>query len=142
MNNLVDRELIAIKLQELERYVSQLKKHRGIITDSLENDLDKAWTIQHGLQISIQVVLDTGNHLLAAEGISVKEYAEIFPQLAQLQVIPKDYAASVKGMAGLRNILVHEYSELDMDIIVDVVNNHLDDFSLFANYVIRYIEKE
>lgn len=142
MNTLVDKELLTVKLQKLERYLMHLKKHEGVDADCLENDLDQAWIILHGLQICIQVVLDIGNHLLAEAGVSVKEYADIFPQLARLEIIPDDYALSIKGMAGLRNLLVHEYAELDMDKIVDVLNNRLDDFRFFSACVMKYMEKE
>ncbi len=138
---MVDKDLLNSKLQELERYITQLSKHRGVTSDKLANDLDEAWIIQHGLLLCIQVVLDMGNHILADAGVSVNEYADIFPQLGRLGVIPEDYAVSIKGMAGLRNLLVHEYSELDMDTLAGVVNNRLNDFTRFGTYVLKYMEK-
>lgn len=138
---MVDKELLSFKLQELERYLAQLKKHQGVTADLIEKDLDQAWIIQHGLQLCIQVVLDIGNHLLAEAGVSINEYADIFMELARLNIIPEDYALSIRGMAGLRNLLVHEYSTLDMDKLVDALNNRLDDFSKFGAYVVEYIEQ-
>lgn len=136
---LVDVELVELKLRELDRYLAQLKKHQGVTASELSKDLDKAWTIEHGLQLSIQVVLDIGNHVLAAEGTTVNEYAHIFSELARLKVIPEEYAQSVKGMAGFRNLLVHEYATIDMVKLTDVLNNNLEDFSLFASYIADYL---
>jgi len=45
---MVDKELLSLKLQELERYLAQLKKHQGVTADLIEKDLDQAWIIQHG----------------------------------------------------------------------------------------------
>ncbi len=129
-----------MKMQELEKYLNQLKKYRGITPEELKNNLEKLWAVQHGLQLCIQVVLDTGNHILAEAGVPIKEYADIFPELARLDVIPTDYAENVKGMAGLRNLLVHEYSELDLQKIAEVINTSLDDFSLFGSYMLAYLE--
>lgn len=136
---MVDVELVQLKLQELDRYLHQLKKHQGVTAADLKQDLDKAWTIQHGLQLSIQIVLDIGNHILAAAGITVHEYADIFLELAQQRIIPEDYASSIKGMAGLRNLLVHEYTGIDMIKLVEVLNNRLGDFSMYASYVAAYL---
>lgn len=141
MGRLVDQELLTAKLQELERYLKNLKKYQGISSNVLENDLDQLWIIQRGLQLCIQLVLDIGNHILAEAGISVREYAEIFPELARLKVISEEFARSAKGMAGLRNLLVHEYSELDMDKLVEVLNNRLDDFRRFSVFVAKYMEQ-
>lgn len=107
----------------------------------MESDLDKAWIVQHGLQLCIQVVFDIGNHILADAGVPIREYTEIFPELARLTVIPEDFSRSVKGMAGLRNILVHEYAGLDMKRLADVLNNRLDDFSIFAAAVMNYLNE-
>lgn len=135
----VDVALVELKLHELNRYLVQLSKHQGSTAADLEDDLDKTWTIQHGLQLVIQVVLDIGNHILAAEGITVGAYADIFVELARLKVIPEEFAHSVKGMAGLRNLLVHEYTEVEMARLVDILNNRLNDFRLFAVYIANYL---
>jgi uncharacterized protein YutE (UPF0331/DUF86 family) len=138
---LVDKDLLTTKLQELERYLSQLRKHQGVAAEDLDNDLDKAWIIERGLQLSIQLVLDIGNHILAEAGVSVQEYADILPQLAKLGIIPDDYAKSVKGMAGFRNLLVHEYSEIDNEKLADFINFNLNDFYLFCKHVASYVEQ-
>lgn len=96
MGRLLDQELVHLKMQELEKYLNQLKKYRGITAEELEENLEKLWAVQHGLQLSIQVVLDTGNHILAEAGVSIKEYSDIFPELARLEIIPADYAENVK----------------------------------------------
>jgi len=139
---LVDKELILFKLQELERYLTQLKKHQGVTADHLDNSLDQAWIIQHGLQLSIQLVLDIGNHILAGAGNPAQDYSSIFDKLAQIDVIPAEFAESIKSMAGLRNILVHEYTEIDMEKLADLLNNRLGDFSKFAVYVMNYLENK
>jgi uncharacterized protein YutE (UPF0331/DUF86 family) len=54
--------------RKLDRYLSQLRKHQGVTAEKLDNDLDKAWIVERGLQLSIQLVLDIGNHILAEEG--------------------------------------------------------------------------
>ena len=139
---LVDKELVLLKLQELDRYLTQLKKHHGLKTEQLDNNLDQSWIIQHGLQLSIQLVLDIGNHILAAAGEPAQDYSKIFEKLAQIEVLPADFAQSIKSMAGLRNILIYEYTAVDMEKLADLLNNRLDDFSIFADHVMNYLEKE
>ncbi len=140
MARLVDKELVLLKLQDLDRYLTQLKKHQGVTADHLDSNLDQAWIVQHGLQLSIQLVLDIGNHILAAAGNPAQDYSRIFDKLAQIDVIPAEFAESIKSMAGLRNILVHEYTEVDMEKLADLLNNRLGDFSRFAAYVMNYLE--
>ena len=44
-------------------------------------------------------------------------------------------ATNLKKMIGLRNIAVHDYKELNMDIVEAVINNHLVDFELFISEI-------
>ena len=44
-------------------------------------------------------------------------------------------------MAGLRNILVHEYVDIDLTKIYEILHKHLDDFYNFINYINQFIEK-
>ncbi len=134
--------MVELKLQELHRCLSQLKKHQGVTATELEKDLEKAWVVQHGLQLSIQVVLDIGGHILAAEGVTVQEYEDVFLELARLEVIPEEYAHEIKGMAGFRNLLVHEYAKVDMNRVAEILNNRLYDFSSFASFVMDYLSKK
>ncbi|KYH31613.1 type VII toxin-antitoxin system HepT family RNase toxin [Neomoorella mulderi] len=136
---MVDAGVVQQKLQQLERYLRQLEKHKNAKALELEQDLDLAWIVEHGLQLSIQVVLDIGTHILAEEGITVDEYSDIFGELAKLGVLPEKFARDISGMAGFRNILVHEYGKVDMEKVADIMKNHLDDFRQFARYVIKYI---
>lgn len=45
-------------------------------------------------------------------------------------------------MAGLRNLLVHEYAGIDLERIAAFINNNLGDFNHFASYVLNYLEQE
>ena len=139
---MVNLKLANKKLKELEKYIKNLQKHEGTDMSELENNLDKMWAIERGLQLSIQVILDLGNHIISDEGISVDNYSEIFTELAKLNIIPEDYAARIKGMAGFRNILVHEYAEVDLDILLEVLNNNLADFKKFATYIGNYLNQQ
>ncbi|MFW5979647.1 MAG: type VII toxin-antitoxin system HepT family RNase toxin [Halanaerobium sp.] len=137
---MVDRKLIINKLNELNKYLTQLRKYKGVSREELENDLDKLWAVERGLQLSIQIILDIGNHILSEKGIVVENYMDIFKELVKLEVIPEDFGNQIKGMAGFRNILVHEYAEVDIDIIIKVLNNSLNDFGKYAEYINNYIE--
>ncbi len=77
---------------------------------------------------------------MAEAGVYVQEYADILPQLAKLDIIPGDYAISVKGIAGLRNQLVYEYSDIDNEKLAAFVNVNLTDIYLFCKYIAAYNE--
>lgn len=54
-------------------------------------------------------------------------------------ILPKTFAKKIANMLSFRNILVHDYMRVDEKIMVDILKNHLDDFSQFMNYVNKWI---
>lgn len=137
---MVGKDLLLQKLRDLDRYLGQLKKYEGITASELEVDLEKLWVIERGLQISIQIVLDIGNHILAQKGLSADSYKDILRELGKQNIIPPEFVRKITGMAGLRNILVHEYAKVDAALLAGIVNNSLGDFKQFAEYVFAAID--
>lgn len=134
---------IASKLRELEGYAQQLRKFQSYRYDEIESDLEKTWAIERGLQISIQIIIDVGNHILASIGENqVKDYRDILNKLGQHNILPPQFAAEIEGMAGFRNILVHRYTEVDLRQVYDVLQNRLDDFIKYIGYIQSYFFSE
>ena len=43
----------------------------------------------------------------------------------------------MKGMIGFRNIAIHDYKQIDKDILQDVIENHLIDLTEFAKHMLN-----
>ena len=43
----------------------------------------------------------------------------------------------MKAMVGFRNIAIHEYKQIDEEILQDVIENHLDDLTDFARQMLK-----
>ncbi|MDP2815934.1 MAG: DUF86 domain-containing protein, partial [Rectinemataceae bacterium] len=66
-----------------------------------------------------------------------KESKESFSFLAKAKIIPQPLAKQLEGMVGFRNILAHEYQELGIKIMKDVIENHLDDLIDFTIFIME-----
>jgi len=40
-------------------------------------------------------------------------------------------------MIGFRNVLVHEYQKLDLKLMTEVIENHLEELIDFTNFIIQ-----
>ena len=47
-----------------------------------------------------------------------------------------------RQMVGFRNIVVHRYEFVNPDILLTLVNHHLDDFERFVTEVLAYVGRE
>ncbi|MCG2712885.1 MAG: DUF86 domain-containing protein [Candidatus Omnitrophica bacterium] len=139
---MVDAQILAVKLKELEKYIAELEKLRTTSVETLSKDLNKIWSLEHGLQLSIQIVIDIGNHILAdMKESNIETYTDVIDLLGVKKVIPVDFAKRIRAMVGLRNILVHEYVEVDLKQLYSVLQNNLDDFKEFAEFIRCFLKK-
>lgn len=68
------------------------------------------------------------------------KYKGLFPALAQVGVLPEDFAQRLAGMAKFRNVLVHLYLEVDLRRLYRYLQENLDDFETFARYVAEWLQ--
>jgi len=92
--------------------------------------------VERNLQLASQIVLDVCTHVIAEQGWqSPGSYEEAIRILARHDVIPASLAGRLKGMAGFRNVLVHEYLEIDEHLVYLAATDHLEDYELFAQHL-------
>lgn len=139
---MLDKAVVQRHLLELERIVAALRGFQGITVDELTRSLEKQWAVQHGLQLAIQNVLDIGNHLLLAAGVTdIEDYTDIIDRTGERDIVPPDFARAIRPMAGFRNLLVHAYTRVDAARVHQALQTHLDDFQTFAQHIQRYLDR-
>lgn len=131
---MTDPELIAKKLAEIETRVRELRTLAR--PERIHSDLREERFVEHTLQIAIQAALDAASHIVSDELLGEPETnRELFAILSRHGWIPGELASSLSAIAGFRNILVHGYGTVNLDIVQDVVENRLDDLLAFVERV-------
>jgi uncharacterized protein YutE (UPF0331/DUF86 family) len=133
-------EIVLKKLLDIDQTTGRLRSWMPISLERLEGDLQLQWAVERGLQIAAETLFDSGNHILAgAFHESVDEYAAIPKRLHARGVLTAATATRLESLAGFRNILVHDYAEVDLQK-VHACLQRLDDFEAFVGDVERWLE--
>ena len=136
-------EVIRQQLQLLESYVQHLQGYRTRGRDEVRSDMSLTWAIEHGLQLSIQCVLDVCHYLVADLALGVPATSqEAIVLLRDARVFPAVFADTLVQMARFRNLLVHVYAQIDVDRVYDHLQNYLDDFGQFAQHVLQFLTQD
>jgi uncharacterized protein YutE (UPF0331/DUF86 family) len=113
---------------EIDKNLTILKKRQGVTKEQIENETELLWILAHGLQLTVQALIDIGTHILSEIGKERWEkYSEIPELLSKHNIISVTSSKSFIEMVRMRNILAHEYFFLDADKVANVINNNLDD---------------
>jgi uncharacterized protein YutE (UPF0331/DUF86 family) len=136
---LVDPEAVRARLHHID---SRLDALRPIVAEGRErflHDPRLQAEAERYLQTAIQAAIDVGNHILAEDFPEAPgSYREVFQLLSKRGVIDADLAERLSGAAGLRNILVHLYLDVDPERLWAQLKQ-LDDLKAFAEVIEGYL---
>lgn len=136
------RDTVERHLQDLEDMLAELEVLRGRSVDELRADRTSLLALEHALQRAIQNVLDIAAHILSDMAVNQwEDYREAATKLGEQGVVTSELAERLASMAGLRNILVHGYIDLDVARLASLVDSQLDDFRTFARAILEYLDR-
>ncbi len=136
---MVNTSVVLSKTSGVRRRLERLKDFKRVSPEQLKNDMDTQDIILHNLQLAIQGCLDIGSHIISDEGWGIAgSFSDMFYILQERQVIAPSLADKMVAMVGFRNILVHEYETIRLDIVVNILEHHLDDIEEFLLAVINH----
>jgi uncharacterized protein YutE (UPF0331/DUF86 family) len=126
-----DPDLVAKRLALIETCVAQLRSLAR--PEALRTDVREERFVEHTLQVAIQAALDVASHIVSDDRLGEPETnRELFDLLARAGRIPPALAATLRDMAGFRNVMVHGYQDVDLGVVEDVLRNHLGDLLAFV----------
>lgn len=131
------------KLERLEKRVSALREHSDTGLEELEEDTMLMNAVERNFQVALEIVLDICSMLISEEGMEKPDdYRQMISALGEKGVLPEDFAERFEGAAGFRNILVHQYDEVDMEKLHNRLTEDLEDFDTFAQNIARYLKEK
>jgi len=137
---MTDADLVAKKLAGIETYVRELRELAD--TGAMSTDIKEQRFVLLTLQLAVQAALDAASHIVSDERLGEPERnAELFVLLSSAGWVPTELGSKLEKMAGFRNVLVHEYASVDLDIVRDIVEKRLGDLLQFAAAVRRRLAR-
>jgi uncharacterized protein YutE (UPF0331/DUF86 family) len=135
---LVDPEVFDRRLARLETLLRDLRRLAGLDLATFRSDATTRAAAERWLHLSAECALDLANHLIADQGWRTPTtYREVFEILAEQSVLDAKLAEQMQAWAGLRNVLVHVYLEIDHDRLHAMITGELDQLEAFAAAISR-----
>lgn len=108
------------RLAELRRYVEHARTLRPSVPDrqALERSLSLHNDVLFTLLTICQLVIDIAGELSARRGDKFEDYTQAIRNLGRDSRFPADLVSELERLPGFRNVIMHEYVELDLDRVV------------------------
>lgn len=125
------------KYESIERCINRIREEYDNNPENLE-DYRKMDAIILNLQRACEMATDVAMYVVANRKLGLPQTKkEAFEKLFDNKLITEEMCNNMKGMVGFRNIAIHEYKQIDEEIVKDVIEKHLDDIKEFVRKMIN-----
>jgi uncharacterized protein YutE (UPF0331/DUF86 family) len=136
----VDKDFLWQVVMNLNRVADELEQYQNLRADDLATNLSLRWTVEHGLQSGLTLILQAANHILTKRfGILPETYEASLAELRAQKVISASLYRRLRGAGGFRNVLVHEYLEIDLSRVARFAKRAPAVFRTFAEELAEWI---
>ena len=131
-NGVVDR-----KLALLDRQIMRLQEAlNGVSQEQFAESWEKRTLSERALQVCVEIVIDVAERIIALRRAGpVATAADAIERLVDLGVLSS--TEPYQNMVRFRNLIVHQYEEVDPEILFDLATRRLDDFRAFRDEIDR-----
>jgi uncharacterized protein YutE (UPF0331/DUF86 family) len=138
----VDKTLILRKIAGMSEYLDQLMEFSDITVENYSSEWKTQRIIERTLQRMIEVCADIAGHIISDSGYRIpKTYSDAFKILGEHGILDEALSHKMEQMAKFRNIVVHQYDEIDATIVVDILQKHLPDFNNYKDAIVKRLEE-
>ena len=125
-------DVILNKIETIERCINRIKTVYDNNPDNLK-DYTKQDSIMLNIQRACEAAIDLAMHIISVKKLGIPQNSrDAFEVLSSNSIIDENLSKNLKAMVGFRNIVVHDYQSINLNVVETIINNHIDDF---YNYI-------
>jgi uncharacterized protein YutE (UPF0331/DUF86 family) len=135
-------EVIAQKIASLQRCVVRAREEFARAGADFRTNFSAQDAAVLNIIRACDTTIDLANMLIRNRRLGIpSESRESFQILVREQLLERSLGDSLKKMVGFRNLAVHQYRDLDIDIVEAVIRKELDGLLVFAALVRPHLDR-
>jgi len=131
-------DVVLNKAAIIERRVRRVREEHAGDDRRLVEDITRQDSIILNLQRACEAAIDLAMHLVRVHRLGIpQESRDAFAMLSGAGKLPAPLAESLVRMVGFRNVAVHDYRALSLDIVKAIIARHLGDLLSFTELAVK-----
>lgn len=136
----LDAGVVQTRLSLIRGLLDDLESVGSITTDRLGHDRMLRHGVERVLAQVVELAVSINGHLGATLlGRAPKDYRSSFDLARESGVIQPELVGRLRPSVGLRNVLTHEYVEIDLEIVADAVLSARRDYADYVRQMAAWI---
>jgi uncharacterized protein YutE (UPF0331/DUF86 family) len=129
-------EVVLNKCESIKRCIRRIEEDYD---GEFENNYTKQDAVILNIQRAIQQAIDLGAYIVKKYKFGLpKSSREIFEILEKEKIIDKNLSEKLQKMVGFRNLAIHEYTNLNIEIVKYIIEERIFDLIDFQKRIISY----
>ena len=129
-------DVVINKIATIERCLQRINLVYAEVGVNLSTDFTRQDSIVLNLQRACEASIDLANYVNKQKKLGIPQSSrDAFEFMLKAALLSEDVAVNLKKMLGLSNIAVHDYQELNIDILTFIIKNNLVDFQYFIKAI-------
>jgi uncharacterized protein YutE (UPF0331/DUF86 family) len=131
-------DVILSKVETIERCLGRIREEYAGTPAHLHENWTKQDSILLNLERACRASIDAALRLVTLRALGLpKESREAFDLLAAAGIVSAELARAMQRMVGFRNVAVHNYRKIDLNIVQRIIEEHLSDFSAYSRRLLE-----
>lgn len=130
-------DVILNKAASIDRCLERVLQEYEGKQAQLRTDFTRQDAIVLNLLRACEAAIDLAMHITRVQSLGVPQSSrDAFDMLASAGYIDAGLADRLKRMVGFRNIAIHNYREISLDIVEKIITERLDDFRDYTRVLV------
>lgn len=131
-------DVILNKAASIERCLQRIQEEYAGNLANLSANQTKQDAIVLNLQRACETAIDLAMYVVSQRKLGIpQDSRDAFTLLQTAGMLPPDLASRMQRMVGFRNIAVHEYTRLNLDVVQSIITKQLGDFRTFSSMIVK-----
>jgi uncharacterized protein YutE (UPF0331/DUF86 family) len=131
-------DVIVNKAASIERCLRRIQEEYAGDVQNLVANQTKQDAIILNLQRACETAIDLAMYVVSQRKLGVpQDSRDAFSLLQTAGILPVDLAQHMQQMVGFRNVAIHEYINLNLEVVHSIITKQVDDFRTFSSTIVK-----
>jgi len=131
-------DVIVNKAASIERCLRRIQEEYAGDIQNLVTNQTKQDAIILNLQRACETAIDLAMYVVSQRKLGVpQDSRDAFSLLQTGGILPADLAQRMQRMMGFRNVAIHEYTRLNLEVVHSIITEQMDDFCTFSSMIVK-----
>jgi uncharacterized protein YutE (UPF0331/DUF86 family) len=132
-------DIVINKIQSIQRCIERAREEYMKNPEGFDDDYSRQDAAVLNILRACEQALDLANHIIKAHKMGIPtSSAESFDLLRKKSVIDSALTEKLKKMVHFRNVVIHQYQKMDIEIVKSVIKSDLDNLVAFTEKVMEF----